>query len=191
VSIRREDLPGRPSNALIRVTLKILKRAEYPPLIGHWRAIAKHMQNPTSNVWIGVVGHLKESLPNLRIVDLNFTRTQSLNGFASDLRIVVSAQSAKGAARSDRLQDALGARLRGSRRPEILKSSSDVANRVDNIAARGDHRRDQAAAPTRLLPPLINIAAIIASTTTRPGTRSASPSGPRAAEPTDSPRNAA
>jgi hypothetical protein len=52
-------------------------------------------------------------------------------------------------------------------------------------------RRAAIIAGTRALPPPINIAAVIVSTATGPGTRSASPSGPRAAEPTDSTRNAA
>jgi hypothetical protein len=50
------------------------------------------MNNRTANERVRVVGHIQEPLPNLRIVDLYFTRTQRLNGLAPHFGIAVSAQ---------------------------------------------------------------------------------------------------
>lgn len=77
-----EGLAGRFSHPLIWIMLKLLKGGEYARLVDRWGTVAKHMNNPAANVWIGVVSHLHKSLPNFWIVTLNFTRTQSLNSFA-------------------------------------------------------------------------------------------------------------
>ena len=59
-----EDPAGRLSYPLVRIIAKLLKDAEYAGLIDRWRSIAKHMNNRAANVWIGVVGHLQEPVPN-------------------------------------------------------------------------------------------------------------------------------
>jgi hypothetical protein len=87
-----EDLAGPSFHALIRIVLKLLEDGEYASLVDRWGAVAKHVNNPAANVGIGVVSHFQKSLPNLWIVTLNFTRTQSLNGLAAHSVIVVSAQ---------------------------------------------------------------------------------------------------
>ena len=74
-----QDLAGRFSDALVRIVLKFLEYAEDSRLIDRRRPIAEHVKNPTANLWIGIVGHLDESIPNLRIVDFDFARTQSPN----------------------------------------------------------------------------------------------------------------
>jgi hypothetical protein len=53
-----EYLAGRLFYALVCVVAELLEYAEYPRLIDCRRAIAKHMNNPAADVWIGVVGHL-------------------------------------------------------------------------------------------------------------------------------------
>ena len=87
-----EDLAGRFSHPLVGIMLKLLKGGEYAGLVDRGRAVAKHMNNPTANPCIGIVGHLQEPIPNLRIVDLYFARTQRLNGLAPHFGIAVSAQ---------------------------------------------------------------------------------------------------
>ena len=87
-----EDLARRFSHALVCIVLKLLEHAKDTLLIDPWRPIAEHVKYPAPNVWIGVVGHLEESIPNLRIVELNFARAQSPNRFEPQFGIVVSAQ---------------------------------------------------------------------------------------------------
>ena len=79
--MRRKDLAGGFSQSLILVVLKLLEYAEDARFIDLWRPVAEHVKYPASNVWVGVVGHLQKSIPNLGIMDLNFTGTQSLNSF--------------------------------------------------------------------------------------------------------------
>jgi hypothetical protein len=74
-----EGLAGASFHALIRIAPELLKDGEYARLVDRWGTVAKHMKNPPANVWVRIVGHLEESIPNLRIVDLNFARTQSSN----------------------------------------------------------------------------------------------------------------
>ena len=76
-----EDLAGTSFHALIRIVLKLLEDGEDARLVDRWGTVAKHVNNPAANVRIGIVSHLQKSMPNLRIVTLNFTRTQSLNSF--------------------------------------------------------------------------------------------------------------
>jgi hypothetical protein len=92
VSIGGQDLAGRFSDALILVVLELFEHAKDALLIDPWRPIAEYVKYPASNVGVGVAGHLQESIPNLRIVKLNFARTQSLNRFEPQFGIVVSAQ---------------------------------------------------------------------------------------------------
>ena len=87
-----EDPARRLAHPLVRIKPERLERAKYSGLIDRWRAVAKHMNNRTANERVRVVGHIKEPLPNLRIVDLYFTRTQRLNGLAPHFGIAVSAQ---------------------------------------------------------------------------------------------------
>jgi hypothetical protein len=87
-----EDLAGPSFHVLIRIVLKLLKGGEYARLVDRWGTVAKHVNDPPPNVRIGVVSHFQKSLPNLWIVTLNFTRTQSLNRLAPHSVIVVSAQ---------------------------------------------------------------------------------------------------
>ena len=87
-----EDLAGLSFHALVGIVLKLLKNGKYARLVDRWGTVAKHMNDPAANVGIGVVSHFQKSLPNLRIVTLNFTRTQSLNGLAPHSVIVISAQ---------------------------------------------------------------------------------------------------
>lgn len=87
-----EDLAGRLSHQLVGIIAEFLKRAENASLVDRWRSIAKHVNNRAADVWIGVVGHLEEPIPNPRIMQLNFARTQSLNSFAPYFGIAVSAQ---------------------------------------------------------------------------------------------------
>ena len=88
----RKDLAGGFSQPLILVVLKLLEYAEDARLIDLWRPIAEHVKYPAPNVWVGVVSHLQKSIPNLRIVDLNFAGTQSLNSFEPQFGITVPAQ---------------------------------------------------------------------------------------------------
>ena len=74
-----QDLAGRFSDALVRIVLKLLEYAEDSRLIDRRRSIAEYVKNPTANLWIRIVGHLEESIPNLGVVDFNFARTQSPN----------------------------------------------------------------------------------------------------------------
>ena len=78
-TMRGEDFAGGFSQALVRVVLKLLEHAKDTRLIDPWRPIAEHVKDPAPNVRIRVVGHLQKPIPNLRIVNLNFARTQSLN----------------------------------------------------------------------------------------------------------------
>ena len=87
-----EDPARRLAHPLVRIKPELLERAEYSGLIDRRRAVAKHMNNRTANERVRVVGHIQEPLPNLRIVDLYFTRTQRLNGLAPHFGIAVSAQ---------------------------------------------------------------------------------------------------
>ena len=87
-----EDLARRLSHPLVRVKPDLLERAKYSGLIDRRRAVAKHVNDRTAHERIRVVGHLQEPLPNLRIVDLYFTRAQRLNGLTPHFRIAVSAQ---------------------------------------------------------------------------------------------------
>ena len=87
-----EDLAGPFSEALIHVVLKFLEHAKDATLIDRRRPIAEHVKNPSANLWIGIVGHLQKSIPNLGVVHFNFARTQSLNGFEPQFGVVVSAQ---------------------------------------------------------------------------------------------------
>ena len=92
VSMSGEGFAGRFSHPLVGIMLKLLKGGKYASLVDRGRAIAKHMNNPPANPRIGIVGHLQEPLPNLWIVDLYFTRTESRNGLAPHIGIAVSAQ---------------------------------------------------------------------------------------------------
>lgn len=74
-----QDLARSFSDALVRIVLKFLEDAKDAILIDRRRPIAEHVKNPTANLWIGIVGHLDESIPNLGVVDFNFARTQSPN----------------------------------------------------------------------------------------------------------------
>ena len=87
-----EDPARRLSHPLVRIEPELLERAKYSSLIDRRRAIAEHMNNRTANERVRVVGHLQEPIPNLRIVDLYFTRTQRLNGLAPHFGIAVPAQ---------------------------------------------------------------------------------------------------
>ena len=60
-----QNLASPLSHALVCVTAELLKCAEYSSLIDCRRTIAEHMKNPAANVWISIVSHLQESLPNL------------------------------------------------------------------------------------------------------------------------------
>ena len=87
-----EDPARRLAHPLVRIKPERLERAKYSGLVDRRRAVAKHMNNRTANERVRVVGHLQEPLPNLRIVDLYFARTQRLNGLAPHFGIAVSAQ---------------------------------------------------------------------------------------------------
>ena len=87
-----EDFARGLSHALVRINPELLEGAEYSRLVDRRRAISDHVNNRAANVWIRVVGHLQEAIPNLRIVDLYFARTQGLNGLAPQFGIAVSAQ---------------------------------------------------------------------------------------------------
>ena len=87
-----ERLAGRLSHPLIRIMLKLLEHAKDARLVDRWGTVAKHVNDPAANVRIGIVSHFQKSLPDPRIVTLNFARTQSLNSFAPQPVIVVSAQ---------------------------------------------------------------------------------------------------
>ena len=80
------------SDALVRIVLKFIEHANDATLIDRRRPVAEHVKNPTANLWIGIVGHLEESIPNLRVVDLNFARTQSPNRLEPRFGVAVSAQ---------------------------------------------------------------------------------------------------
>ena len=90
--MRCKDLAGGFSQPLVLVVLKLLEYAKDARLVDPWRAIAEHVKYPAPNVWVGVVSHLQKSIPNLRIVDLNLTGTQSLNSFETFFGVAVSAQ---------------------------------------------------------------------------------------------------
>jgi hypothetical protein len=90
--MRRKDLAGGFSQPLILVVLKFLEYAEDARFIDLWRPIAEHVKYPAPNVWVRVVSHLQKSIPNLRVMDLNFTGTQSLNSFAPQFGVTVPAQ---------------------------------------------------------------------------------------------------
>ena len=60
-----DDLAGGFSQSLILVVLKLLEYAEDARFIDLWRPVAEHVKYPASNVWVGVVGHLQKSIPNL------------------------------------------------------------------------------------------------------------------------------
>ena len=87
-----EDLARRLSHPLVRINPQLLEDAKYSRLVDRWRAITKHVNDRAANVWIGVVGHFQEPIPNPWIVDLYFTWTQSMNGLAPNFGIAVSAQ---------------------------------------------------------------------------------------------------
>lgn len=87
-----EGLAGTSFHALIRIAPKLLKDGEDARLVDRRGTVAKHVNKPSAHVRIGIVGHLDESIPNLRIVDLNLTRTQSPHSFEPCFRIAVSAQ---------------------------------------------------------------------------------------------------
>ena len=87
-----EGLPGTSFHALIRIAPILLENGEYSRLVDRWGAVAKHVNNPQAHVRIRIVSHLEESIPNLRIVYLNLTRTQSSNSFEPCFGIAVSAQ---------------------------------------------------------------------------------------------------
>jgi len=87
-----EDPARRLSHPLVGINSQLLEDAEYSRLIDRWRAITKHVNDRAANVWVGVVGHFQEPIPNQWIVDFYFTWTQRLNGLAPHFGIAVSAQ---------------------------------------------------------------------------------------------------
>jgi hypothetical protein len=87
-----ERLARRRSHPLIRIMLKLLEHAKDARMVNRWGTVAQHVNNPAANMRIGVVSHFQKSLPNFRIVTLNFARAQSLNSFAPQPMVVVSAQ---------------------------------------------------------------------------------------------------
>ena len=74
-----EYLAGPFSDALVRIVSKFLEHAKDATLIDRRRPVAEYVKNPTANLWIGIVGHLQESVPNLGVVHFNFARTQRPN----------------------------------------------------------------------------------------------------------------
>ena len=87
-----EGLAGTSFHALIRITPKLLEDGEDARFVDRWRTVAKYVNNPSPHVRIGIVGHLEESIPNLRVVDLNLARTQCPDSFEPRLVIAVPAQ---------------------------------------------------------------------------------------------------
>ena len=87
-----EGLAGTSFHALIWIVPKLFEDGEDPRLVDRRRAIAQHVNDPSAHMRIGIVGHLEESIPNLRVVDFNLARTQRPNSFEPGLGIAVPAQ---------------------------------------------------------------------------------------------------